>query len=244
MFKKTISGVLSVLLCASALTVAPSAYAAEADTESKVSASVADFDGENNITLKVWAPDRAVALVKKQVNNFKSLYSSKTFRKIEVVAQGTGDSGTMVLNDPSAAADVFIASSDMLHYLADSYSLNEVRFSNDVKSRNEANAVKAATENDTLYGYPLTCDNGYYLVYDKRVVSDESAKTLESTLAACQRKGRKFIYDTSNGFYSCAMAFTAGLVIDGYEADGSTQKFNLKNTMKQRRLIRFSVFRV
>lgn len=64
MFKKTISGVLSVLLCASALTVAPSAYAAEADTESKVSASVADFDGENNITLKVWAPDRAVALVK------------------------------------------------------------------------------------------------------------------------------------------------------------------------------------
>ena len=225
MFKKTISGVLSVLLCASALTVAPSAYAAEADTESKVSASVADFDGENNITLKVWAPDRAVALVKKQVNNFKSLYSSKTFRKIEVVAQGTGDSGTMVLNDPSAAADVFIASSDMLHYLADSYSLNEVRFSDDVKSRNEANAVKAATENDTLYGYPLTCDNGYYLVYDKRVVSDESAKTLESTLAACQRKGRKFIYDTSNGFYSCAMAFTAGLVIDGYEADGSTQKF-------------------
>ena len=65
------------------------------------------FGDENNITLKVWAPDKAVKLVQQQVEEFKKAYPNKTFTKIEVVAQGEGDAGTQLLNDASVAADVF-----------------------------------------------------------------------------------------------------------------------------------------
>ena len=83
---------------------------------SKTDASVAEVNGsivddsyfgdENNATLKVWAPDAAVELVKKQVEDFKKAYPNKTFN-ISVVAQGENDAATQILNDATVAADVF-----------------------------------------------------------------------------------------------------------------------------------------
>ena len=77
----------------------------------------------------------------------------------------------------------------------------------------------------SLYAYPETNDNGYYLVYDKSVVSDEQAGKLEDILAACQEAGKQFVMDCGDGFYSCTFAFTAGVQVDGLEEDGITQKF-------------------
>ena len=225
MFKKTICGALSVLLCASAVTAAPCAYAAEVGQENAAAASAADFNSENNISLKVWVPDSAVSLVKTQVEKFKSLYSSKKFRSIEVTACSEVEAAVNVINDTSGSADVFFTSCDMINRLADESCIKEAGFLSEVRSRDEANALQSASYNGKLYGYPVTCDNGYYLVYDKSVVTAESAKSLEDTLAACRSKGKKFYYDYTNGFYSCAFAFTAGVKINGYESDGYTQRF-------------------
>ena len=63
------------------------------------------------------------------------------------------------------------------------------------------------------------------MVYDNTVVTEEDAKTLEGTLAACKKAGKKFIFDAGDGFYACTFAFTAGAKIDGFEEDGITQKF-------------------
>ena len=62
---------------------------------------VSVFGDEDNISLKVWAPDKAVSLVKEQIEAFKAAYPEKTFTKIEVVAQGEGDAGTQLMNDAS-----------------------------------------------------------------------------------------------------------------------------------------------
>ena len=63
------------------------------------------------------------------------------------------------------------------------------------------------------------------MVYDNTVVTEEDAKTLEGTLAACKKAGKKFIFDAGDGFYACTFAFTGGAKIDGLEEDGITQKF-------------------
>ena len=186
---------------------------------------VSVFDDEDNISLKVWAPDKAVALVKEQIEAFKAAYPEKTFTKIEVVAQGEGDAGTQLMNDASTAADVFSFASDQLNKLVDAKVIAPVAFVDAVSSMNAEACVTAGTLQDTLYAYPETNDNGYYLVYDKTVVPDDKTAKLEDVLAACKDAGKKFIFDCGNGFYGCTFAFTAGVKIDGLEDDGVTQKF-------------------
>lgn len=184
------------------------------------------FGEENNVKLKVWAPDAAVNLVKQQIEEFKKVYSEKKF-DITVVAQGESDAATQMLNDASAAADVFSFPSDQLNKLVDAGVIAPVAkgFKDYVTSENSEDTVKAGTSKDTLYAYPETNDNGYYMVYDNTVVTEEDAKTLEGTLAACKKAGKKFIFDAGDGFYACTFAFTGGAKIDGLEEDGITQKF-------------------
>ena len=185
------------------------------------------FGDEDNITLKVWAPDKAVSLVKKQVEAFKSHYSDKKFASIEVIAQGESDAATLIVNDPEKAADVFGFPSDQLNKLKDAQVLTQVApaMSATVKAMNAEKTVQAATFDDTLLAFPETNDNGYYLVYDNSVVTADDAKTLEGVLAACKKAGKTFVMDCGNGFYSCVFAFTGGAEIDGFEEDGVTQKF-------------------
>ena len=194
-----------------------------------VNASTVDyayFGEEDNVKLKVWAPDAAVNLVKQQIEEFKKTYSEKKF-DITVIAQGESDAATQMLNDASAAADVFSFPSDQLNKLVDAGVIAPVAkgFKDYVTSENSEDTVKAGTLKDTLYAYPETNDNGYYMVYDNTVVTEEDAKTLEGTLVACQKAGKKFIFDAGDGFYACTFAFTAGAKIDGLEEDGITQKF-------------------
>ncbi len=185
---------------------------------------VSVFGTENNVTLKVWASDKALALTKQQVETFKAAYPGKTFR-ITVEAQGEFDASTMLINDASNAADVMMIPSDQLNKLEDAMVLAEPMFTDTVYARDTADAVMMATTGNHLSAYPMTNDNGYYLVYDNSVISAQQAGRLEDVLAACKTAGKQFVMDNRNGFYSCVFAFTAGAIIDGYEADGATQKF-------------------
>lgn len=80
------------------------------------SATSNDFGDEDNITLKVWAPDNAVSTFEKECEAFKALYPDKKI-DITVVAQTEKDAATNLLNDASAAADVFGFASDQLNKL-------------------------------------------------------------------------------------------------------------------------------
>ena len=191
------------------------------------------FGDEDNITLKVWAPDKAVALVKQQVEDFKAAYPGKTFTKIEVVAQGEGDAGTQILNDASVAADVFSFASDQLNKLVDAKVIADVAFADYVTEKNAEETVTAGTIKNTLYAYPETNDNGYYLVYDNTALTADDAKTLEGTLEACKKAGKQFIMDCGDGFYACTFAFTAGVKINGLNAEGTQQfaEYNEKDAV-------------
>lgn len=192
------------------------------------------LEPEAGATLKVWAPDAALDVFKGQCDAFIAQYPDAGI-KIEVVAQGEGDAATNLLNDPEAAADVFSFACDQLNRLNDAGVIMPVNttLAADVTARNSEASIVAATlplagtDTDTLLAYPETGDNGYYLVYDKSLVSDEDAKTLEGVFEACRKANKKFIVDAGNGFYSCMFPFTGGLTIEGLEGeDGDIQKFN------------------
>ncbi len=192
--------------------------------------SDADFGDEKDATLKVWGPDEYTSLLTEQCNAFKDKFAGKV-KKIEVVVQSESDSATMMQNDPKAGADVFGFASDQFTNLTNAKILAPVnaKYAADVEATNNKAAVEismaknATTGKDALYAFPET-GNGYFLVYDKRVISDKDAKTFESLLKACQKNGKKFIMDVGNGYYACMFAFTGGLSLEGL--DGSKQLFN------------------
>ena len=191
-------------------------------------AAATGLEPEAGATLKVWAPDAALETFKGQCEAFIAQYPDAGI-KIEVVAQGEGDAATNVLNDPDAAADVFSFVCDQLNRLNDAGVIMPVNtnLAGDVTARNSEESVTAATLNDLLLAYPETGDNGYFLYYDKSLVTDEDAKTLEGVFEACRKANKKFIMDAGNGFYSCIFPFTGGLKIEGLEGeDNDVQKFN------------------
>ncbi len=189
-------------------------------------------EAENGtIKLKVWGPDAAQESLREQCEEFCKIMSAYATIKIDVVPQGEEDPASQLLTDPTVGADVFGFACDSIDKLVNAGALLEVTGADKdyVVQNNVEGSVLAATVNDKVYAYPETGDNSYCLVYDKSVVSEDQAKTLEGVLEACKAQNKKFVMEANNGYYACMFLFTGGVTIDGYEDDGETQKFSAYN---------------
>ena len=202
-------------------------------TVSNISLSKTDplmGEGKNGqIKLKVWAPDAYVSLCIKQCKKFSEDMKSYGDIKISVVPQGEADSANKALTDAESAADVYGFACDNLDKLVKAGVLMKISGDNrkTAEAENSESSIMAAKYKDELYAYPETGDNSYCLVYDKTVLSDQDAKTLEGVLRACKAANKNFVLNAESGFYACLFLFTGGLRIDGVEDDEyGTQKFN------------------
>lgn len=226
-----IKRILSLVLAAAMMAVVFVGCNKAEDTSSKTSSAAKTVDVEKNAKLKLWGSAASLSILKEQAKAFEKKYADKNV-KIEVVAQEENDAGTQVLSDSEAAADVFSFPSDQITKLTQAKALLPVfdNYVDDIKKNHTEAAVDTVNGDlngkEVLYAFPQT-DNGYYLVYDKSVVSDEDAKSWEGVLAACKKAGRQFIMNAGDGYYACMFPFTGGLKIDGLEGDAQdTQKFN------------------
>ena len=226
-----IKRILSLVLAAAMMAVVFVGCSKSEDKTSSTGGAAKTVEVEKNAKLKLWGPAASLSILKEQAKAFEKKYADKNV-KIEVVAQEESDAGTQVLNDSEAAADVFAFPSDQITKLTQAKALLPVNnnYVDDIKKNHTAAAVDTVKGDlngkEVLYAFPET-DNGYYLVYDKSVISDEDAKSWEGILAACKKNGRQFIMDAGNGYYSCMFPFTGGLKLDGLEGDAQdTQKFN------------------
>lgn len=224
--KKFLALLLAVMMMATVLVACSPSDGGNEPTPGNNTNDVEDpFYGEDDITLLVWAADNAVSLTKQLCDDFIAQYPDKKIT-IDVQTQGEGDAAAQVLNDPDKAADVFSFACDQLNRLNKGKVLAPVGDAlEDVIARNSEASVNAATLDDTVLAFPETGDNGYYLVYDKSVVSDEQAQTIEGIFEACKAANKKFVIDAGNGFFSCMFPFTGGLTIEGLDEE-DTQQFN------------------
>ena len=180
------------------------------------SMACAAYSGE----IEVWVADATVEFTKAQLEAFKATsdeYANLTF-KVEPV--GEGDAASNMITDVEGGADVFAFAQDQLARLVAAGALIDVLPENAeiVKAENDAGSVAAATLGDLLYAYPMTSDNGYFLYYDKSVVTDPS--TLEGIIAQCEAAGKNFYFEINNGWYIPAFFFGAGCTLT-YESDAN-----------------------
>ena len=170
--------------------------------------------------IKIWVADNSVEFTNSQVKAFKEAYPDFADFDITVSPVGEGDAAGNMITDVSAGADIYVFAQDQIARLVTAGALEEVAPDNvdAVVAENDAGAVAAATVGDTLYAYPLTSDNGYFLYYDKSVVSDPS--TLEGIIADCEAAGKNFYMEINSGWYQTAFFFGTGAELT-YDTDNS-----------------------
>ncbi|MDR1570577.1 MAG: extracellular solute-binding protein [Oscillospiraceae bacterium] len=180
----------------------------------------------DTVKLKVWGSQENQELLSELVEEFKAA-NPETEWDISLGVVGEPEARTRYLEDPAAAADVFAFANDQLMELVNADALYEVTINLDkIIEENTAGSIESATLGEYLYGYPMTSDNGYFLYYDKSVLSEDDVKSLDALLAAANAAGKKVFMDVSNGWYIASFFLGAGGTLGLTEDGKQTCDFN------------------
>ena len=177
-------------------------------------AEVVEVTAEDTGDVTVWVADNVVDFTKAQIDAFKAANPNFAGYNFTVEAVGEGDAASNMITDVEGGADIYGFSQDQLARLVAAGALAPVSGANldAVKANNDAGSVGAATMGDVVYAYPMTSDNGYFLYYDKSVISDPS--TLEGIVAACEAAGKGLYFQINSGWYQTAFFFATGCKLE------------------------------
>lgn len=178
---------------------------------------------EGTVELTLWCAETTEyqTVMKELVDEFEAKYSEVDFN-ITIGAESEANCKDDVLADIEAAADVFVFADDQLYDLVNAGALQSVdaTYTYDPKTENAQSTVDAASIDGTLYAYPLTASNGYFLFYNKEYLTEEDVATWDNLLAAAQRQGKTVGMEVSGAWY--LYGFFAGAGLEMYRAeDGS-----------------------
>lgn len=157
---------------------------------------------EGTVKLTVWASEEDQEFTQGLIDSFKALYPDVTF-DITLGAKSEADAKDDVLADVEAAPDVYAFADDQILELVNGGALQEVAntYTYDVKNENLAGSVEAATIDGKLYAYPMTADNGYFMYYDKSVLSESDVESLDAMTATADKAGKKVAMIVSDAWY-------------------------------------------
>ena len=118
------------------------------------------------VSLKVWTEKNSVDVMNKMLDSFKEQYKDEAQFDITIEVQADSQVRDVMLTDVHNGADVFSFPDDQIISLTAGGVLTAVPNADEIAAANVKESVEAATLNDTLYGYPMTADNGYFLYYN------------------------------------------------------------------------------
>lgn len=228
MKKKLLSAILCGVMAATLFTGCGSKPADSNSTADGNSSESQDTGADNTapaptgetITLRVWAAEEDQDLTNQLVEKFKAANPDQTF-DITVGVESESTAKDTILIDPEAAADVFAFASDQIIDLVNAKVLQAVQDVDTVTGANGAATIDAASVGGTLYAYPFSADNGYFLLYDSAIISDEQVKSWDGILEACAAAGKKAGMVLASGWYNAGFFFGAGFTCS-LNDDGST----------------------
>lgn len=174
-----------------------------------------DGSSTKEFSIKMWVSevDGVADLTQKQIQRFNETneFGYKITATIEGMSEA--DAATQMLTSVEDGADIFCYAQDQHMRLVKANALAPlgVKATETVKANNDPGSVLAVTSGDLLYGYPLTSDNGYFMYYDKTVISDDIVDDFEAIVDACAAANKKFSYElTSSAWYIASFFFGTG----------------------------------
>ena len=171
--------------------------------------ATAELAGEYDIT--VWVAEKAVDLTKKQIEDFNASNTDGIKFNATVEPVSESDAATQMITDVEAGGDLYCFAQDQFARLVQAGALAKLgtKAAETVIANNDAGTVAAATSGDTLYAYPLTADNGYFMYYDKSIIPDEDVDSLEKLIADCEAAQKYFAFEMQTSAWYLASFFSA-----------------------------------
>ncbi len=137
---------------------------ANAAIDSKtVQSSNLNKSASGKVSLVVWGAEEDKELYAQMLERFQENYKGQAEFDITYAVQGETNCKDALIGDLEGGADVFTFADDQLNTLVAAGALEPVQNADAIRAENLEGAVEAATVNNTLYAYPLTADNGYFL---------------------------------------------------------------------------------
>lgn len=134
--------------------------------------------------------------------------------KIEGVSEA--NAASQVLADVASAPDMYCFAQDQLARLVQASALLAPGKSAaaTIESENDAGSVAAAKVAGTLYAYPLTSDNGYFMYYDTSIISETDALDLATIVAKAEGANKQVRFALENAWYTASFFFATGCTHD------------------------------
>ncbi len=218
MKKKLIACLFSVMMMGLALTGCSGKDTGEKpETEKGQKAKT----GKEEVNLSIWAGEEDKDYLAVVMDNFIKEHESEASIKIEWSPMVEGECRSNLLGDVLNAPDVYTTTDGDLQPIAAGGAIDPVTNPDEIKKNNLQPAVDAVTVNGTVYGYPITADNGYFLYYNKKYFSDSDIKQLDTILEIAAKNKKKFAMDWTSGWYLYAFYGQTGLKV-GLNSDGVT----------------------
>ena len=222
MKKKFLTTILAVSLVSASLAGCGGRTAQkEEPSENDVQEFAPEELESGDVSLTIWAEEANFETLSKMIESFKQEYAGQANFMITLENSSDGQTRNNVLGDIHNAADVFSMPDDQLYSLIAGGALSPVANQSEVKNANLEEAVEAASYKGTLYAYPYSADNGYFLYYDKNYLTQEDVQTLDRILEVAGENGKKVSMEFNSGWYLYSFFGNTGLEF-GINDDGVT----------------------
>ena len=193
-------------------------------------AGAASLAGTYDIT--VWVAELAVDLTKAQIEKFNQTNELGITFNATVEAVSEADAATQMITDVEAGGDLYCFASDQFARLVQAGALAKlgVKAAETVAAEHNADAAAATMSGDTMYAYPLTADNGYFMYYDKSVIPEEHVDSLEAIIADCEAAQKYFAYEMQTSAWYLAGAFFGTGCVSEWTTDDEGNFISVRDT--------------
>lgn len=215
MKKKYLACLFSVMMCGLVFTGCSDKKTQDQKT------STQKTDSNKEVTLSIWAGEEDKDFIATVTDNFIKEHASEANISIEWSPMVEGECRSNLLSDVLNGPDVYTTTDGDIQSIVAGGAADPVMNPDEIKANNLEASVNAMTVNDTIYGYPITADNGFFLYYNKKYFSDSDVKSLEKMLSIAAKNKKKFAMDWSSGWYLYAFYGQTGLKV-GLNKDGVT----------------------
>lgn len=163
-----------------------------------------EFSGE----IIVWAPQESLSGYQGLVDTFKTEHPAYKNMTITWEPVGENETNDKIKTNPSDGGHIFFYPSDKLQEMAYQTKILQplpTHYSDIVKGRDVAATYEFATLSDgSMYGFPATNDNCYFLWYDKTAVTEEQVKTLDGLIEAAKSGSttKHILWNYAEAWYS------------------------------------------
>lgn len=176
--------------------------------------------------LTVWGSADDQAQLKEMIAGFEKEYEGQAQFDITVAKMEEADASGAVLEDMTAAADVFVFRDEYLKELVAAGALDPVQNPDAVERVSTTYSFEAASFNSTLYAYPMATTGAYVTYFNKEFLTAAETAGADSIIYKVEQQKKLFAMDWSDPKMVYAFFGDADLTLKARE-DGRGNETNL-----------------